>query len=218
MMSSFSYSQLLIENFEYTLGSLLTDNGWVALSGAGNVPLTVTSPGLTYPDYLGSGIGLATTITNGSGSREDCYKSFSSNKDTGSLYTSMMINVDTTDESLDTYFAAYLPSTSTSAYFGRLYVRQDGNGNLAFGISKTTAGSGGIFFGAYDYSMDVTYLLVLKYKFNTVSTTDDEVTLYVFSGAVPSTEPVTAYVGPITGTANDNSIGRVALIILFNYF
>ena len=76
MMSSFSYSQLLIENFEYTLGSLLTDNGWVALSGAGNVPLTVTSPGLTYPDYLGSGIGLATTITNGSGSREECYKSF----------------------------------------------------------------------------------------------------------------------------------------------
>ncbi|MCB0728915.1 MAG: T9SS type A sorting domain-containing protein [Ignavibacteriae bacterium] len=202
LVSSFGYSQILEENFSYADGALLSDNGWVAFSGAGNVPLVVTSPGLTYTDYAGSGIGLATTVINGSGSREDDYKSFTSTQTSGSIYTSMMVNV-TAGSLTDDYFAAYLPSTSTTLFNGRLYCKDDGAGNISFGISKTTAGSGGIVYGPATFTTGVTYVLVLKYTFNVGSTTDDVITLYAFDGAIPATEPVTAYAGPVGGTATD---------------
>ena len=55
--------------------------------------------------------------------------------------------------------------------------------------------------------------MVLKYKFNTGTTTDDEVDLYVFTSPnVPATEPSTTYLGPVTGTVSDaTNLGRVAL-------
>ncbi len=210
MVSSFGYSQILEENFDYTLGDSLTQHGWVAFSGTG-VPLVVTSPGLTYTDYAGSGIGLSTMVVNGSGSRQDVYKSFTSSQSSGSIYTSMMINV-TTAPTTDDYFAAYLPSTSTTLFNGRLYVKDDGAGNISFGISKTTSGSGAIVYGPATFTTGVTYVLVLKYTFNIGSTTDDEVTLYAFDGAIPATEPVSAYAGPVGGTATDLAdIDRFAL-------
>ncbi|MBK8981889.1 MAG: T9SS type A sorting domain-containing protein [Ignavibacteria bacterium] len=200
LVSSLSYSQLLSENFDYTSGTLLTDNGWVNFSGTGTF-LVVTSPGLTYTDYAGSGIGLATTVVNGSGSREDAYIAFNAPVTSGNVYTSMMVNV-TAGSLTDEYFMGYLPSTSTTTYTGRLYCKDDGAGNISFGISKTTAGSGGIFYGPASYTTGVTYVLVLEYVFNTGTGTDDEINLYVFDGAIPSTPP-TPYVGPVTGTGPD---------------
>ncbi|MEO8211154.1 MAG: hypothetical protein ABI840_11400, partial [bacterium] len=199
LVSSLSYSQL-IENFDYPVGQLLTANGWVNFSGTGSF-LVVTSPGLTYTDYIGSGEGLATTVVNGAGSREDAYKAFNAPISSGNVYTSMMVNV-TTGSLTDEYFAAYLPSTSTTLFNGRLYCKDDGAGNISFGISKTTAGSGGIFYGPAVFTTGVTYVVVLEYVFNTGSTTDDAINLYVFSGAIPSSPP-TPYVGPVTGTATD---------------
>ena len=120
-----------------------------------------------------------------------------------------MVNV-TTARTGD-YFAAYFPSTSTTAQTGRLYA-QDSAGFVAFGISKTTAGSGGIFYGNADFVPGTTYVIVLKYTFNIGSTTDDDITLYVFDGTIPSTEPGTTYVGPVTGTATDLAdLGRLTL-------
>jgi hypothetical protein len=207
LVSSFSYSQLLEENFDYPVGDSLGAHGWVTFSGGATNVLSVTTPGLTYTDYVGSGIGNRTTVIN---SGQDAYKSFTSDQTSGSVYTSMMVNV-TTGRTGD-YFAAYLPSTSTTLFNGRLYVKLAANGNLAFGISKTTAGSGGIFYGDSVFTTGVTYVIVLKYTFNVGSTTDDDVTLYAFSGAIPSTEPGTPYVGPVTGTATDvANLGRFAL-------
>ncbi|HRI85608.1 MAG TPA: T9SS type A sorting domain-containing protein [Ignavibacteria bacterium] len=206
-ISSASYSQFIAEDFDYPAGDSLGAHGWVSFSGGATNRLLVTSPGLTYTDYVGTGIGNATTVIN---SGQDAYISLTSDQSSGSVYTSMMVNV-TTARTGD-YFAAYLPSTSTTLFNGRLYVRNNGNGFYSFGISKTTAGSGGIFYGDSVFSTGTTYLLVLKYTFNIGSTTDDEITLYAFSGAVPSSEPGTAYVGPITGTATDiANIGRFAL-------
>ena len=55
-------------------------------------------------------------------------------------------------------------------------------------------------------------MLVLKYKFNTGTNDDDEVSLFVFDSAMPNTEPAPT-VGPITTTQPDVSpnIGRIAL-------
>ena len=53
-----------VEDFDFTAGELLTDNGWVAHSGAGTNPITVTNPGLTYTSYPSSGIGNAALLDN----------------------------------------------------------------------------------------------------------------------------------------------------------
>lgn len=205
LLSSSGYSQLLTENFDFAVGDSLGANGWTTFSGGSVNRLVATSPGLTYTDYIGSGIGNATTVKN---TGQDSYKPLTSPQTSGSIYTSMMVNV-TTGRTGD-YFAAYLSSSSTTSFTGRFYVKLAANGNLSFGASKTTVAAG-ILYGDSIYSTGTTYLIVCKYTFNTGSGTDDQVSLFVFSGAVPSTEP-TPYVGPISGTGADiTDIGRVAL-------
>src|SRR5262245_46683786 len=49
---------LEIENFNFTAGTLLTNNvGWAVHSGNNNNPITITSPSLTYSGYQG-GVGV----------------------------------------------------------------------------------------------------------------------------------------------------------------
>ncbi len=206
LISSLSYSQFLAEDFDYTAGDSLGAHSWTTFSGSATNRLFVTSPGLTYTNYIGSGIGNATTLTNNG---QDQYKSLNANQTSGSIYTSMMVNV-TTARTGD-YFTGYLPSTSTTLFTGRFYVKLAANGNIAFGASKTTAGSGGIVYGDSVFTTGVTYLMVFKYTFNTGTGVDDQVSLFVFGGAVPSTEPA-PYVGPLTGTGADLAdLGRVFL-------
>lgn len=201
-----SYSQLIEENFDYPSGDSVGAHGWISFSGGATNTVLITSPGLTFPDYAGSGIGNAATILN---SGQDVYRAFSSNQTSGSIYTSMIVSVDTARASGD-YFASYLPSTSTTSFAGRLYVRAASNGNISFGISKTTAGSGGIYYSDSVYSMDVSYLVVLKYTM-AAGALNDSVSLFVFSGSAPSSEPAPT-VGPVTGTGSDPAdLGRFVL-------
>ncbi len=207
VMSTKIFSQILEENFEYPSGDSIGAHGWINFSGGIVNRLLVTSPGLVYPEYGQSGIGNATTLAT---TGQDDYKEFTTPRVTGSLYASFMVNVDSAKAAGD-YFCAFLSSTSTTGFYGRCYVKKASNGNFAFGISKTTAGSGGIFYGDSVYTTGITYLLVLKYTFNTVTTTDDQVSLFVFTSGIPNSEP-TPTIGPITGTANDPSdLGRFAL-------
>ena len=206
-VSSQSYSQLLTENFDYTTGTALTTNSWTQIAAVVTNPILVSSPGLTYTDYIGSGIGNAATLVN---SGQDVYKDLTSSQTSGSVYASMMINV-TTGRTGD-YFATFIENGSTTNFYGRLFVKQAANGNLAFGISKFSISvSIPAIYSDSIYSTGTTYLVVVKYAFNTGSGTDDEVSLFVFSGAVPSTEPAPT-VGPVTSTQADApSLGRFAL-------
>ncbi len=201
------HSQILDENFDYPLDDSLGAHEWVTFSGGATNQLVVTSPGLIYANYGKSNIGLGTTLLS---TGQDAYKPFTTVQTSGSLYASFMVSVDSAKNSGD-YFAAFLPSTNTTNFFGRVYVKRFSSGNLAFGISKTTSGSGGIFYGDSVYTTGVTYLLVVKYTFNAVSTTDDEVSLIVLTSGVPSLEPAPS-VGPVTGTSTDPAdLGRFAL-------
>src|SRR2546423_593103 len=56
-------TSLLVEDFNYTAGDLLTAHGWSAHSGAGTNAIAVVSPGLTYAGYPSSGIGNAASLT-----------------------------------------------------------------------------------------------------------------------------------------------------------
>src|ERR1035437_11194495 len=81
---------LLTEDFSYPAGDLITAHGWTAHSGTLG-PITVTSPGLTYTNYAGSGVGNAVSVTT-AGS-QDVNTLLSSPVTTGTVYASGMINV-----------------------------------------------------------------------------------------------------------------------------
>ncbi len=200
-----AHSQFLSENFDYPAGDSLGAHGWTSFSGGATNRLLVTAPGLTFPYYAGTGIGNATTVAS---TGQDAYIPLPVAVDTGLVYLSFMTSVDTAKTG--DYFTAFLSSTSTSNYTGRVYVKLAANGNLAFGLSKTTAGAGGIFYSDSVYSTGVTYLLVLKYDFN-AGTNNDSVSLFVFDNIAPVTEPAPT-VGPIGGTGSDlPDIGRVPI-------
>lgn len=194
---------LFTENFDYPAGDSIGAHGWNWNTGVTNT-IFVTSPGLVFANYISSGVGNACHLRNNG---NDAYKSFTADS-LGSIYLSFMVNVDSIRTAGD-YFIALISPTSTTNYTARFYAK-DSLGGLAFGLSKSTAGSGGIFYTAGNYTRGVTYLVVIKYQFNP-GQNDDAMNAYIFSAGIPLTEPGSPAIGPVTGTANDAAIGRVAL-------
>ncbi|MBX7043602.1 MAG: T9SS type A sorting domain-containing protein [Ignavibacteria bacterium] len=197
---------LLNENFDYPAGDSLGAHGWVSFSGGSTNVLTVTTPGLTYTGYPGSGIGNAVSMST---SGQDAYTSLSSVDSSNSFYAAAMVTVSAAQAG--DYVLAFLPSTSTTFYSGRLHIRSNGSG-IDFGITKgaatdtTTAG----IWTTGSYSLNTTYLVVLKYTF-VAGSNNDLVSLFVLSGAIPSTEP-TPTVGPLAYPSGDAfNLGRIAL-------
>jgi len=178
---SLSYGQFLIENFDYPAGDSLTQHGWAAHSGTTNA-IMVTSPGLTYTDYPSSGIGNAATITT---TGQDVNKQYTP-LTSGAVYASIMVNVASAQTG-DYFFHLGLANT-TSIYMGRVFVKNALNGNLAFGLSKTsiTASIQPVYSDSI-YNTGTTYLLVLKYQFNP-DVADDSVYLFI-NPVISGTEP-----------------------------
>jgi hypothetical protein len=209
LLSAAAKGQLLVENFDYPVGDTLLSHGWV-ITGTSTVnSILVTAPGLTYSGYASSGVGNATTLNN---TGQDVNRSFGS-VTSGSLYASLLVKI-TTAQSGDYFFHFTRTAAPTTDFFARLFVRMADNGNLAFGISKTSiSASIPATYSDSIYTTGATYLIVTKYKFNSGSTTDDEVSLFVFTDpTLPSTEPVTPTVGPVTSTQTDVAeLGLVAL-------
>jgi hypothetical protein len=142
---------------------------------------------------------------------QDYYKQFTGDSVTsGSVYVSFMLKVDSAKTG--DYFIALLPPTSTTLYTSRFYVKDSSGLGFLLGISKGAASGGPIVYGTSIYSLNTTYMVVFKYKFNTTSTTDDEMSFYVFNTSLPATEPGTPTVGPVVGTVADaGSFGRIGL-------
>ncbi|MBK9332597.1 MAG: T9SS type A sorting domain-containing protein [Ignavibacteria bacterium] len=211
MMTLASRAQLIEESFNYPDGDSVGAHGWVHFSPTGTGTLNrimVTSPGLEFAGFQFHGIGNAASVMN---TGQDSYKPLSEIKSSGSVYTFFLVNFDTVRSTGD-YFCAYLPSASVTGFQCRVYARkmQSSSEKFAFGLSKTTT-TGGIQWSDTVYSKGTTYLLVMKYTFNSVSNTDDEVSLFIFSEEVPASEP-SPTLGPLTGTGTDGSdIGRFAI-------
>jgi hypothetical protein len=206
-LSTTAFGTLLMEeNFNYTVGTALTATGnWTAHSGPGTRPILVTTPGLTYTGYVSSGIGEATTY-NGGSSGEDINRAFGSNT-SGTIYVAAMINVNAAVTTND-YFFHLGPNTMGTAYVGRVHVKQDGSGNVAFGIGK---GSSDTIYTGFTYALNTTYLLVLKYEIIS-GTTNDIVSLFIFTSGAPTNEPGTPTLGPQSPASTDPvDIGSVGL-------
>jgi len=192
---------LLTENFDYPVGDSITIHGWTTYSGSG-YPVYVVSPGLVYTNYPLSNIGNAARLGNFG---QDYYKPFTAGVTEGTLYAAFMAKFDTVRTG--DYFAAFLPSTSTSFYTCRIFVK-DSLGGVSFGIGKTATSR---VYSAPSFALNTTYLLIAKYSFES-GTGDDSVKLYVFTSPVlPGTEPSTPTAGPDAGGSDATELGRFSV-------
>ena len=195
---------LLDENFNYPVGDSLGAHGWVSFSGGTTNVLTVSAGSLVFPLYVNSGIGGDVRVRN---TGQDAYTQFTADS-AGSDYFSFLVRVDSAFTG--DYFLGLLPNNSTSNYTSRLWVK-DSLGSVMFGLSKSSASGGPIVYTANNYAYGTTYLLVIKYTFNTGSTTDDEMRLFIMNNSIPPVEP-SPTIGPVTGTVADApNLSRVAL-------
>ncbi|MGA7159430.1 MAG: T9SS type A sorting domain-containing protein [Bacteroidota bacterium] len=198
LSSKTARGQLLTEDFNYTDGTVLTTNGWIAASGGGTNSITVlTASALTYSGYLGSGIGNGVSLTT---SGEDDYMTFAQ-VTSGTLYLSALVNLSAAQTTGDYFLVPYGTASTGGGYFGRIFAKSSGSG-FVFGLSKSVAPPT---YESTVRSFGTTYLVVVKYTFvgtNTSITTDDLVDLWV-NPTIGSTE-TTATISAVGNGDKDN--------------
>lgn len=212
LFSNEGYSQLrMVENFDYPFGdtNTIASYGWTVFSSTFN-PIKIAGSGLNYAGYAYSGVGNSVQMDS---TGQDAFRSFYPNIDSinsSTAYLSCLINVS--KAKLGAYVITLCDSGSTTNFRGRLYVK-DSVGNVRFGIAKSAASDTAAVnvWSPNDYSYNTTYLVVVKYKWNS-GIANDEVSLFVFPSGVPATEPVTPTLGPLTYPSSDaGKIGRVVI-------
>ena len=199
-------AQLLVEDFDYTIGSLLTAKGWTAHSGAGTNSEAVLTSTITYPGYLSSGLGGETALIAGSVG-EDVNRTFTA-QTSGTIFASFLVNVTSPTLTGD-YFFHIGASTIATTFRGRVFVKKDASNNIYFGISQG-ASPAIINYTTTAYSLNTTYLIVLKYDI-VPGTTNDVASIYInptLNAPIPTTGWTTNTDGAVADLAN---VGSVAL-------
>jgi hypothetical protein len=196
---------LLNENFSYSSGAYLTANGWNAHDAPGTNPVVVNSQGLVFQSYPSSDIGLSALLGNNG---EDINRTFTTIV-SGTVYCAFLVQVNTIANG---YFLHLVGVPVGTNYKGRVIINGTGN-SFYFGLSK---GSGTtVLTTGSPLSTGVVYLCVLKYSI-VDGASNDEVCLYVITGSVPATEPLTPSVGPLAD-AGQTDLANVSAIALRQY-
>jgi len=213
-ISNSASSQVLFsDNFVYTgtNGDSLTNPSiggavWKAHSGGGNLVrnLKFETAGLSFSGYKGSGLGGSVKFQNTVGT-QDANANIGSNINSNSVYASFLLRIDSSggkDTATDYFFHLCDSSgtTGVSNFRARFFVADGATSNtFKIGISKgtsakltaaqITAGAKAPVFTTNEYNIGQTYLIVLKYTFNTASTRDDNIDLFVIEAAIPASLP-----------------------------
>lgn len=182
------------ENFEYQVGTLPTTNWNTANTGTA---VAIEEGSLSYLDYLSSNIGNYAKMNQGLD-----YNRTIGTINSGSVYAAMLIRVTAATASGD-YFIHFTQSGTT--YKGRLWAKTSGTG-VAFGIAKSGTTPAVNYSGEFALNQD--HLIVMKYTFNSGTTTDDIVEL-IINPTVGAAEPAA------TVTASDNSTADATSLTLF---
>jgi hypothetical protein len=210
-----AFSQVLLtENFAYTsTGTAAKDtltnpaiggSVWKRHSGTGT-PIVWSPTGLTYAGYAGSGVGGSVSFTNGTGSREDANVALSDSIKSGSVYFSFLVNVTAsggTTGDYNVHLSSTVGTAGVTIFAGRIFIKDGATaGTFKLGLSKSSAAAAAVFTTA-DYNYNTTYLVVVKYTFNSAAN-DDVVSAYILSSGVPATEPATADLTATDMTVSD---------------
>lgn len=191
---------LLVENFDYPIGNLLTDNGWVGHSGTGTNNISVSTNTISLPTYASSNIGNEVLLlANG----QDVNKTFTA-QTTGYVYAALLVNVTSTSTTGD-YFFHFGPNTIGSNFRGRLFVKKDAANKLAFGVAH----SGTAVYTTFDYDLNTTYLIVMKYSI--VAGTANDVISININQTIPTEEPSTGWLVNTDTPTDPTDIGSIAL-------
>lgn len=192
---------LMVENFDYAAGALLTASGWTAHSGGGSQAIDVAVPGLTFAGYPLSNIGGAAQMDNNG---EDVHRRFTV-QTAGKVYAAFMIQVN---GSVDGYFLHFGGDPVGTTYRPKLFLigaADPFNFGLSVGSNTATPVTGGAF------AFGKTYLMVMKYEI-VDGEKNDVVSLYIMDAAIPTTEPATPTIGPLTDSGqSDINPGSLAL-------
>jgi hypothetical protein len=191
-----------VENFTFTTtGNVANDTLtnpnlagaiWKRHSGSSG-PISYNSTGLVYAGFPGSGVGGAVNFQHiASTSREDANAQIPA-VTSGSVYCSSLLRLSAVPAATADYhmhFGGTFGNVVTG-FFGRLFIKEGSTPgtNFKIGVAKNSTSATLIDYSTTDYALNTTYLVVLKYTFNTVSSTDDRVSVYIFASGIPSTEP-----------------------------
>lgn len=182
--------RLLTENFEYELGNLYFQGGWLKYGTQAAGPVQVINNALTYPDYQDKAMGKAVHLTQVA-SGEDLMRAVSETAiSSGKVYLSALVKVNAVAD--DQYFLAFIQPTSagivdkkTPPENTRLIASKgSADGKFVFKISRNSAT---LFESTEEFELGKTYLVVMSYEFKE-GTKNDVVQLWV-NPAVASTEP-----------------------------
>lgn len=182
--------RLLTENFEYELGNLYSQGGWLKYGTQAAGPVQVIDNALTYPDYQDKAVGKAVHLTQVA-SGEDLMRAVSETAiSSGKVYLSALVKVNAVAD--DQYFLAFIQPTSagivdkkTPPENTRLIASKgSADGKFVFKISRNSAT---LFESTEEFELGKTYLVVMGYEFKE-GTKNDVVQLWV-NPAVASTEP-----------------------------
>jgi hypothetical protein len=192
---------LLREDFEYAAGTALTANGWVAHSTGSNT-INVATGSLAYAGYS-DGKGNSAALR---ASGEDVSRQFTTVYPRTAVYLSFVVTVSSVNTTGD-YFLHLGPTTLSSNFRPRVFVRQAASGNaIQFGVSDNGAAN----YTTATYSLNTPYLLLVKYSFDEAGSTSE---LYVN----PDPKSSSLYrlsAAPdvsVSGTSSPSDIGTLAL-------
>lgn len=183
---------LLVEDFNYSIGSDIKSQGWPIHSGSGATKDSIlVTNGLTFAGYPGSGVGGAAALT---GAYCDHNKTFTS-QTSGTVYASFMMNANATNR--PGYFFHLGTNPMSTTFFTRVWINATGTGTAIGTYSPEPA-------SYYPITAGTTYIFVVKYDFTTKVSS-----LYVLS-SIPTTEPTTP-AATYTETSTISGVGAVAL-------
>lgn len=179
-LTQVGWTQILSESFNYG-ASADTLNGvtsnWVVHNSGSISKVQYATTSLSSPPGYVLESGGSASFAGGSGSREDIHRTFAS-QNSGSIYVAALVRISSTLN--NDYFFHF----NNNSFYARVYTTNS-SGKLRFGISKTgTTGSGAISSTLFNYN--TTYLMVIKYTFNSGSSTNDFASLWILSEPKPS--------------------------------
>jgi len=183
---------LLIEEFPYEAGTLLTDTpNWAAHSGAGTNPITVTEDGLQYPDYPQAGRAVSLTTSG-----EDDHTNTSFEHTSGPIYLAFLANASAAQTG--DYFIHFYQASNL--FYGRVFCRASGD-SLNFGVTR---GAGTANYASAAFPRGETCLVVAKYTLNS-GTQNDTAELWVNPTVGPVEPP------PLVSSTDNNSTDATSI-------
>ena len=191
---------LFNENFNYTIGDLYNQGGWVKYSSHTEDPIQVVNTPLTYAGYQTAASGHAVNIGSSNTKGQDLMKHIGHlvNVNGNVAYIGALLNVNAVGTN---YFFALCDSTTQAFADGKspsekikLYAMAGSTeSKFKFALGK---GNSAYVATEAEYDLNTTYLVVIKYEFVVASgdesstKTDDP--LYLFVNPALTAEPATS--------------------------